>query len=62
MVLVLAYGALRTSALSGVQRTPLLRMLVGLALLCGGLGYVAIGKMGGNADVWLAYWEVRHPF
>ena len=62
MVLGLAYAALRTSALSGVQRTPLLRLLLGLGLLCGGLGYIAIGKIGGNADVWLAHWEVRHSF
>ena len=58
MVLALAYGALRTSVLSGMQTTPLLRMVVGLGLACGGAGYVAIGKMGGNADVWLVYWEV----
>lgn len=58
IVLALAYGALRTSVLSGMQTTPLLRMVVGLGLVCGGAGYVAIGKMGGNADVWLAYWEV----
>lgn len=59
LVLGLAYGALRSSALSQATTTPLFRMVVGLGLACGALGYVAVGKLGGNADVWLLYWEVR---
>ena len=58
-MLGLAYGGLRSSALSRATATPLFRMVVGLGLTCGTLGYVAIGKLGGNADVWLLHWEAR---
>ncbi len=59
LVLGLAYGGLRSSALSRATATPLFRMVVGLGLACGTLGYVAVGKLGGNADVWLLHWEAR---
>ena len=59
LVLGLAYGGLRSSALSQATATPLFRMVVGLGLACGVLGYVAVGKLGGNPDVWLLHWEVR---
>ena len=58
LVLGLAYGGLRSSALSQATTTPLFRMVVSLGLACGALGYVAVSKLGGNADVWLLYWEV----
>ena len=57
-MLGLAYGGLRSSALSQATATPLFRMIVGLGLACGALGYVAVSKLGGNADVWLLHWEV----
>ena len=58
-MLGLAYGGLRSSALSQATTTPLFRMVIGLGLACGVLGYVAVGKLGGNPDVWLLHWEVR---
>jgi len=59
LVLGLAYGGLRSSALSQATASPLFRMVIGLGLACGVLGYVAVGKLGGNPDVWLLHWEVR---
>jgi hypothetical protein len=55
--LSVAYAALRTGALSGHAATPLLRLGVGLGCVCGFCGWVAVGRLGGDAATWLALWE-----
>ena len=36
---------------------PVTKLFVGLGLVCGLPGYLAVGKLGGNRTVWLAAWE-----
>jgi hypothetical protein len=36
---------------------PVTKLFVGLGLICGLPGYLAVGKLGGNRNVWLAAWE-----
>ena len=36
---------------------PVTKLFVGLGLICGLPGYLAVGKLGGNRGVWLAAWE-----
>lgn len=36
---------------------PLTKLFVGLGLICGLAGYLAVGKLGGARGAWLACWE-----
>lgn len=36
---------------------PLSKLFVGLGLICGLAGYLAVGKLGGERGAWLACWE-----
>lgn len=36
---------------------PVSKLLLGLGLVCGLAGYLAVGRLGGAGGVWLAAWE-----
>lgn len=56
MVLGTAYVALKTRVMTGHHALPLYRLVLGLGLLCGGAGFVSVGKIGGNRSTWLLMW------
>ena len=45
------------SCCSDFHNMPVTKLFVGLGLVCGLPGYLAVGKLGGNRGVWLAAWE-----
>ena len=47
----------RTGLLSDYHTLPVTRLALGLGLACGGAGYIAVGRLGGDAPLWLAAWE-----
>lgn len=47
----------RTGFLSDYHTLPFTKLLVGLGLVCGAAGGMAVGKLGGSSMVWLAIWE-----
>jgi len=56
IVLGTAFVLLRTRLLASYHVMPLNKLLLGLGLVCGGLGYLAISKIGGRPQLWLALW------
>lgn len=36
---------------------PVSKLFIGLGLVCGTAGFLAVGKLGGSRGVWLATWE-----
>ena len=36
---------------------PVSKLFIGLGLICGTAGFVAMGKLGGSRATWLATWE-----
>lgn len=36
---------------------PVTKLFVGLGLVCGLAGYLAVGRLGGHGGAWLAAWE-----
>lgn len=56
MVLGTAFVALKTRVLAGYHAMPLNRLVLGLGVVCGGAGFVAVGKIGGDRKTWLLMW------
>lgn len=48
----------RSGMLSNYHSMPFFKLAVGLGLFCGTAGYAAIGRVGGDAFVWLLLWEL----
>lgn len=42
---------------SDYHTMPVTKLFLGLGLVCGLAGYLAVGKLGGRSPVWLAAWE-----
>lgn len=42
---------------SDYHTMPVSKLFIGLGLICGAAGYVAVGKLGGSRPVWLAAWQ-----
>lgn len=42
---------------SDYHTMPVTKLFLGLGVVCGCAGYVAVGKLGGSRGVWLAAWQ-----
>jgi hypothetical protein len=56
IVLGTCFVVLRTRLLASYHVMPLNKLLLGLGCACGCLGYFAVGKLGGSAQLWLGLW------
>jgi hypothetical protein len=62
LLLAAPWAAYRTGALGGLLSgrdvaVPFTRLLIVLGLGCGTAGYFAVGKLGGDRQLWLVVWE-----
>ncbi|KAI3426217.1 hypothetical protein D9Q98_008593 [Chlorella vulgaris] len=47
----------RSGLLSDYHNMPVTKLFVGLGMICGLAGWLAVGKLGGSRGMWLATWE-----